>query len=320
MLTGMSIGAHASVFTRAEAGDTLWCEMTYKGDSLYDNFVYKGRGFSFSRKAAPYYTIVMSKDDSLAVLSLCRTDDHLHIADITYQIYDRDSLFRHGIWQWYDDAGITVYQEHYDHNKYIAVEQFVYDLADSYVLGNYYTHGRYNGKTTTRFDHMNIYSPSGHRIAIAHYPRERVKNNSRGAMALQPSTAKYFDESGNVIQYTNTQQVEKAVQRYIQRNFKSPKVENSFVAQAAFDVIVKTEKDGKITILYGDSESIHYLYTKMEGEAQGEFQTKMIPHLKDYLANKLPAQQLQAKPVLLDKQPTESLLYFTVIIILNTSW
>lgn len=318
---------HAGVVADAHIGDTLQCPMRYKGHSLYDDFLHSGRGITFVRKQstiAPFYAIIREKNDSVALMTLnIRGAGGVdrRVAEISYLITTPDTIKRFGTWDWYDENGSLIYRESYAHDKQQGIEKYIHDTINHVTIGEYYMVLRKpNGRSTIRHNQTNVYSLAGYLTAVGHIPSERTQNNSRGVKTLTPSTAIYMDEQGNRINYDNTKQVEQAVQKFIQKNFKSPKVENSFVAEAAFDVIVKTEKDGKITVLYADSENIYYIYTMLSGPAHGEFNAKMIPHLKNYLTNDLPSLQLKGKPVLSDKQPVESILYFTVKIVLNTSW
>ena len=158
-----------------------------------------------------------------------------------------------------------------------------------------------------------VYYPSGQTQAIAVIPKDRTKNDSRGVMTVNPTEVVYFDTKGNEIQFGNVKGIQNKVEKYIQKNFKCPKMENAWGATASFDVIVQTDITGKIHLVYA-SDDVFYHYTIVDQPADGEFKSKITPALQTFIRDEFPSMELAGKPVTIDKKPVEAILYLTVTI------
>ena len=311
------VTARGSVISRSNVGDTLQCEITFnKEGSFYNDFILKGKRLQFTRKGeADYYAVIDSRNDSTSVVSVYERASRWHVATGNYLA--TDSLQRHGVWEWFGENGQKLFLERYQAGYLYAIEAFVYDPEGRLKYSNYYSRRKKGQKNVIRLDKVYVYYPSGQTQAVASIPMERIKNNSRGDITVNPTEVVYYDTDGNEIQFGNVKGIRNMVEKYIQKNFQCPRMENAWAATASFDVIVRTDITGKIHLVHA-SDDVFYHYTMMDHPADGEFKSKITPALQAFIHDELPSMELAGKPVTVAKKPVEAVLYFTVTIRIKT--
>ena len=316
-----SFAAYASVIARAQSGDTLQCSFpNVENDSIYNNFIKKGIQLTYSRKRdADYYAVVENKTDTSADLSIHRKGTEWHVASIAYSIIAGDSIKSNGIWSWYNENNRVLYQETYDIGRLQVIEQFEYDDSDVLLFSKIFERKKRNSKYKIFFSRVKVFYPYGNTAVEATLPDERTMNDSRGIMRVRPTSAVCYDEGGKEIIYNNTKILQKALQTYIQKNFRCPRVENALEVNASFDVILKTDSEGKVRIIHAFDDVIyHYTITPTNQLPTGEMEKKIKPALKTYIREELPSAEINCKPATIGKTPIETIQYLTLTIRIKT--
>ena len=319
VLAGVS--AYASVIARSQDGDTLQCHfLNIENDSIFNNFLKKGINLSFSRKGeSDYYAVVGNKTDTSAELSIHKKGTDWHIASIAYLITASDSIKRNGVWSWYDENNRLLYKETYDGGNSLTLEQFEYNTNGELLFSKFFERKKKNNKNKIFFTHVKAFYPSGSLAVDATLPAERTMNDSRGIMKVRPASTVCYDESGKEIIYSNTKQLQKAIQTYIQKNFRCPIVGNAVEVNASCDAILKTNSEGKVQVIAAfDNIIYHYVIVEENQLPLGELEKKVNPALQEYLRNELPSAEIKCKPATIDKTPIETIQYLTLTIRIKT--
>lgn len=260
------------------------------------------------------YAVLESKEDSLCRFRFVHhpkdTTSDWHVVTATVNAFTGTC---EGTWQWYNKKHQMVYEEHYAHNAIQGCESYTYDKLNRCVLRKSYVYKKSNVRDTlaVRYSHHDLLSASGTRIAKVVYPVKRYGRTPKGNYDYMPTAVTYYDADGNTIQYANTDQVTKAVQQYVEKQVKQHIKLSTIGASAAIDVMVTVDTEGKITVIRAlDNDVFMLIREKKNMERRKEY----LPPLQAYLRDELPDATIQAKPVLLDKQPVECILIFTVVI------
>ena len=316
------VSAYASAIARSHHGDTLQCcFLNVENDSIYNNFIKQGIKLSYSRKGdADYYAVIGNKTDVSAELSIHKKGTDWHVASVVYYITDSDSIKRNGIWSWYDDNNRILYHETYERGRLQSIEQFEYDTNGGLLFSKIFERKKRNSKYKIFFSQVRVYYPSGNTAVLATLPAERTMNDSKGIMRVRPTSTVCYDESGKEIIYNNTKKLQKAVQTYIQKNFRCPRVENALEVNASFDVILKTNTEGGVRIIDAFDDVIyHYTVTQTNQLPIGEMEKKIKPVLKTYIREELPSAEMKCKPATTGKKtPIETIQYLTITIRIKT--
>lgn len=258
------------------------------------------------------YAVVEEKNDSLCTLRVMHKKTDLepkewHLATIMLNPHTGSY---EGDWKWYNWKHQLLNEEHFRHNAIERCES--YWKKEHWTWCDYYEYRKSDVRDTiaSRYTHRSdLFSPSGTKFAQTAYPKTRFGRTPKGTYDFMPTGVTYFDAEGNTISYENTEQVAKAVQQYIEKNFKQAKL-SSIGARAAFDVVAKVDADGKITNVVANTGDVYLRCDKKFMDRRKD----MVYTLKNYLTDELPKASIQAKPVRLDKQATECILLFTVVI------
>lgn len=266
--------------------------------------------------------ILDSKDDSLYTYSIVHPKTDIqwkdwHVATITVNPYARTC---EGSWRWYDMKRRMIHEEHYTHNAIQSCESYGYEPTGHITICTHYVYRKSDQREAIaiRYVKEEIFASSGEHIITAVRPRDRINHTAKGSKGytIRPTDVMYFSKNGDTIQYANTEQVAKAVQSHIEKNFKSESFKPSGgPATATFDVIAAVGANGQITMLGAIYNDVYtrFPYNKDVVEMK-KIRTAVTDDLRDYLRNNLRGTRLHAKPVLLEQQPVECILYFTVTI------
>ena len=323
ILIGGIMPMQAGMVTDTNIGDTLGCAIVHKGHTVYDDFLGSGKKIALTtERYGPYYAIIREKDNDTVRLTInIRGAGGIdrRLAEGFFIAPAGKTINKHKAWDWYDETGRVIYKEQYSENAIQDIEAFHYDSVSGLVFSDYYTCRFISGKVRVRKATTHIYSDTGALLAIAKCPKERATNNAKGQTDTRPTETTYFNPQGESVKYEKTEQVEKAVEKWIKKNYKNTTLEFSAWAAASFDVLVQVTTDGQVTMIYADSKNIFYNYVMLNQSAEHEIHSKVDPTLKQFLKDKFPASTIKCKPVLLNKTPIDCALYFTVTIALKAS-